>query len=82
MNVGRLITVAISWKIVYWFFTFSMPNLCAYLIIVQCIDVTTVMLKNFHSVILPQSKNGRLLREKYHATPPPPYKSADEGIAT
>ena len=79
MNVGRLITVAISWKIVYWFFTFSMPNLCAYLIIVQCIDVTTVMLKNVHSVILPQSKNGRLLREKYHATPPPPYKSADDG---
>ena len=77
MNVGRLITVAITWKVAFWFFTLSMPNLSAYLIMIQCIDVTTTMIRNYHTQILPQSKNGRLIREKYNVTPPPAYKNIE-----
>ena len=101
MNVGRLVSMAISWTMAFWFFTLSLPNLSAYLILTQCIDVTSSMLKvcilirilckmvcnsmlfllqNFHTTTLPQSKNGRLIREKYQPTPPPSYKSVEYAL--
>ena len=38
------------------------------------------LLQNFHTTTLPQSKNGRLIREKYQPTPPPSYKSVEHAL--
>lgn len=48
--------------------------------VLQSVDVTRMMLKNYHTEILPQSKNGRLLRAN-QISPPPPYVSREGSIA-
>jgi hypothetical protein len=77
MNVGRLIGAMISLKFAFLVVTTSLPSMAAFLCIIQCIDVTRVMIRNYHSLILPQSKNGRLIRgsKKRNSSPPPPYGS-------
>ena len=48
--------------------------------VLQSVDVTRSMLKNYHTEILPQSKNGRLIRSN-QISPPPPYVSREGSIA-
>ena len=48
--------------------------------VLQSVDVTRCMLRNYHTEILPQSKNGRLIRSN-QISPPPPYVSREGSIA-
>ena len=64
----------------HWCHIFNVKSILIRILWKMVCNSMLFLLQNFHTTTLPQSKNGRLIREKYQPTPPPSYKSVEYAL--